>query len=339
MYKTLSKADLPRLIKSWQEGATVVAPVRRDNLVEFRPVDKTTQANLYFSANTRYPPKSLFMPQSEALFHVRDVDFEPLDTRVSPRVILGIRGCDARAVQLLDDVFLTAEHPDPYWAERREQTTLVVLGCASPCTTCFCTTVGSSPFDRRAADVLLIETGEGYVADVKSEKGEALFGSAPDASQAQVQAAQQVQLDAVAQMERPFETEGIKDKLYSLFESDFWYEVQTACLGCGVCTFMCPTCHCFDIVDEVQRSERVRNWDTCMFRIYSQEASGHNPRPTNVERTRQRIMHKYAYFMENYGEIGCTGCGRCVRSCPAAIDIRQIIRSAQSRTAPESGAV
>ena len=132
-------------------------------------------------------------------------------------------------------------------------------------------------------------------------------------------------------MDTPFETEGIRDKLYDLFESDFWAEVQQSCLGCGVCTFLCPTCHCFDIVDEVQRSERVRNWDTCMFRIYSQEASGHNPRPTNVERTRQRIMHKYAYFLDLFQEIGCTGCGRCVRHCPVDLDIRHIIHSASAQ--------
>jgi ferredoxin len=232
---------------------------------------------------------------------------------------------------LLDGVFAEDGHPDPYWIQKREQTTIVALGCASPCATCFCTTVGSGPFDKRGVDVMLIEVDDDYVADVRSEKGEALWRHMPDASQEQIDASRQVQTRAAAKMKAPFETEGIKDKLYSLFESGFWSEIQQSCLGCGVCTFLCPTCHCFDIVDEVQRSERVRNWDTCMFRIYSQEASGHNPRPTNIERTRQRIMHKYAYFLDLFQEIGCTGCGRCVRHCPVDLDIRHIIHSAQMR--------
>jgi ferredoxin len=311
-----------------------MAPVRRGNLVEFRPLYGADQEVLYLETNTRYPPKSLFLPQSEEMFYVQDVDFVPAHTEAPTRTILGIRPCDARALQLLDGVFASPENQDPYWVQRREQTTLVVLGCTSPCETCFCTTVGSGPFDARGADAVLIESGNGYLVDVRSEKGEALFDDLADASQGQVQASRQVKADALSRMERAFETEGVQDKLYGLFESDFWFEIQQACLGCGVCTFLCPTCHCFDIVDEIQKSERVRNWDSCMFRIYSQEASGHNPRPTNVERTRQRIMHKYAYFLENYGEIGCTGCGRCVRNCPAAIDIRETIRSAQSRMAP-----
>ena len=207
---------------------------------------------------------------------------------------------------------------------------MVALGCAKPGATCFCTTVGSGPFDARGVDVMLTDTGDAYVADIRTDRGEALFESVPAASEAQVEAASMVQAAASAQMPLAFETEGIRDVLYDLFESGFWAEIQQSCLGCGVCTLLCPTCHCFDIVDEVQRGERVRNWDSCMFRIYSQEASGHNPRPTNVERTRQRIMHKYAYFIEGYGEIGCTGCGRCVRHCPVGLDIRQIIDSARS---------
>jgi sulfhydrogenase subunit beta (sulfur reductase) len=331
MYKTLSKADLPELVDKWLEETVVCAPVRRGDYAEFQPLSDKTQADLDFGTNTRYPPKSLFLPQSEAMFRVENGEFDALEATTSPRVVLGIRPCDARAVQLLDGVFIDENHPDPYWLQKREQTTLVALGCANPCQTCFCTTAGSGPFDKRGVDVMLIDVGDNFVADIQSEKGEALLGHLPDASPEQVDASRQVQASAAAGMEAPFETEGIKDKLYSLFESDFWFDIQETCLGCGVCTFLCPTCHCFDIVDEVQRSERVRNWDTCMFRIYSQEASGHNPRPTNVERTRQRIMHKYAYFLEMFQEIGCTGCGRCVRHCPVDLDIRHIIRSAQAR--------
>ena len=176
---------------------------------------------------------------------------------------------------------------------------------------------------------MLIDVGDDYAVDVRSETGQALFGLLPDASGEQMAVARQVQDAATSKVKRPFETDGIRDKLYSLFDSDYWSDIQHACLGCGVCTFLCPTCHCFDIVDEIQRSERVRNWDSCMFRVYSQEASGHNPHPTNVERIRQRIMHKFAYFPDLYHENGCTGCGRCVRYCPANLDIRHIIAGVQ----------
>ena len=337
MYKILSKADLPTLIETWRKQARVYAPVSHDGFSEFQILGDLTMANVQLSANTRYPPKSLFLPQSEAMFRAQGDGLEPADVQVFPRVVLGIRACDARAVQLLDGVFVGDGDQDPYWAQKRDQTTLVVLGCDDPCETCFCTAVGSGPFDQRGADVMLTSVGDAYIADVQNGKGQALFDSFPEASPAQVDDALEVRRAAVSKIVKPFNTDGIKDKLYSLFESDFWFEVQQSCLGCGVCTFLCPTCHCFDIVDEVQRGERVRNWDTCMFRLYSQEASGHNPRPTNVERTRQRIMHKYAYFVELYDEIGCTGCGRCVRHCPVGLDIRSIIQSSQMRQESPAG--
>ena len=185
MYKTLSKADLPGLIGTWQEQAAVTAPVRHGDLIEFRQLNGAAEPDVDFGANTRYPPKSLFLPQSEAMFHVQGVEFEPVQDEIAPQVILGIRACDARAVQLLDGVFGSEEHQDPYWVQRREQTTVVVLGCASPCATCFCTTVGSGPFDGRGADVVLTEVGDAYIAEIKNQKGETLFGHLPDASQKQ----------------------------------------------------------------------------------------------------------------------------------------------------------
>jgi sulfhydrogenase subunit beta (sulfur reductase) len=331
MQKTLAQASLPGLIAEWMERAEVHAPVRQGDLTQFQLLQDPAQAELIGTINTRFPPKALFLPQSEVMFRVGANRFHSTEAEVGPRVILGVRPCDARALQLLDTVFAVQDMPDPYWVKKREQTTIVALGCDNPCETCFCTTVGSGPFDGRGADALLTKIDGSFVVTALSEKGRALCESLPDASSEQQMAAQTVQTVAADKMQKPFNPQGIRDKLYGLFESDFWQDTQQSCLGCGVCTFLCPTCYCFDIVDETQRGERVRNWDTCMFRIYSQEASGHNPRPTKTERTRQRIMHKYAYWPDLVSEIGCTGCGRCVRYCPVDLDIRHIIRSAQAR--------
>lgn len=329
MQKFVPKPDLAKLIDGWRTEATVYGPVRQGDIVAFQRLTGPEDGDLYLSANTRYPPKSLFLPQSEAMFRAEESGLEPVEAASGNRVVLGIRPCDARACQLLDGVFVGAEYTDPYWSEKRRQTALVALGCTDPCETCFCTSVGSGPFDGRGADVMLTDIGQGYVAVASSARGQALLEQLKDASQDQVDASSTAQAKAHDAIKEPFELDGIVETLYGLFDGEFWYEVQQSCLGCGVCTFLCPTCHCFDIVDEAQRRERVRNWDTCMFRVYSQEASGHNPRPTNVERTRQRIMHKYAYFIELFDEVGCTGCGRCVRYCPVGIDIRQIVRRSQ----------
>ncbi len=188
--------------------------------------------------------------------------------------------------------------------------------------------MGYGPFNHAALDALLTDTGDSYFVEVFSQKAESLFDRLPKASEEQITTLLEFQKKISEGMRIAFDTTDIKQKLDNIFESNYWFKISESCLGCGVCTFLCPTCFCFDIVDEVQRNERVRNWDTCMFRIYSQEASGHNPRPSRKERTRQRLMHKYSYWLDHIGKIGCTGCGRCVRYCPVGLDIRAMIRTA-----------
>jgi len=125
-------------------------------------------------------------------------------------------------------------------------------------------------------------------------------------------------------------TEGLKHReVNSLFNAEFWEELQFACIICGVCTFICPTCWCFDIQDEVLKGDglRLRNWDSCMFPLFTLHGSGHNPRSQKLQRVRQRFMHKLKYFPDKYHKgVACVGCGRCVQQCPVNIDIRQVFR-------------
>lgn len=334
--KRLPDKDLPDLLNGWMEQTTVYAPVRQESFLAFQPLTDPCQADLTSRTIPRYPAKALFLPQSEVMFKVcqegRFASHEESEesSRRKQRLILGIRPCDLRAIQVLDDVFLTGKNPDPYWARKRETTTMVALGCHLPGPECFCTSVGTGPFDScgaSGADVMLTRLDNGYTAEVYTQKGQILFESLAEATSSHIQAVREIQSSASAKVAKPFTTQGITDRLYALFESDFWDKVQKSCLGCGACTFLCPTCHCFDIVDETQRRERVRNWDSCMFRIYSQEASGYNPRPGVKERLRQRIMHKFAYLPQRIQKTGCTGCGRCVRFCPVNLDIRAVIRA------------
>lgn len=331
MIYILEKKQLDQVLEKWSADYDVFAPQKAKQASVFVPLGSGELA-LEEPHNTRYPPKSLFLPQTEILlkYNPRLDRLEDVELTPRPRILFGIRPCDAHAAALLDTVFSTDDNTDPYWTNRRKDTLLIGLGCDEPPQTCFCTTVGGGPFDHQGLDALMTEIGDVYVVEVFSDEAKALFAGLPGATDAQQKQVKQIQDGAAEKMAPAFETQGLKQKLDDNFDSDFWAEIAESCLGCGVCTFLCPTCFCFDIVDEVQRNERVRNWDTCMFRIYSQEASGHNPRPTRKERTRQRLSHKYSYWLDHIGEIGCTGCGRCVRYCPVGLDIRAMLRAAST---------
>lgn len=330
-YKTLPKEQFPKTIRKWMKKYEIVAPKENPVGLKYEVIADPDEIVLNSWKNTVYPPKSMLLPQSETLFVCHNGRLKMPESKPKARILLGLRPCDARSIWLLDHVFMAKGEEDVYWQKRREQTLIVSMGCDSPCSSCFCTSVGGHPFGKEGADVQITEVEDRYLFEGLTKNGTGLIDALPDADGDLVKKAKQIQSESAEKMEKQFEGEGLHDHLYALFEDDFWREISQSCLGCGVCTYLCPTCFCFDIVDEVQRSERVRNWDTCMFRIYSQEASGHNPRPTKAERTRQRVMHKFAYWVDSINEFGCTGCGRCVLNCPVNLDIRQIVRQAQAR--------
>ena len=175
----LPKKDLDQTLRSWVNQAEVFAPQKREGYAQFLPWGAGAELLLDEPHNTRFPPKDFFLPQSETLltYNRKLSQLEMPSLHISPRIIFGIRPCDARAVALLDTVFATADNPDPYWQARREQTILIGVGCNQPATTCFCTSVGSSPFDHAGLDALLTDLGEAYLVETFTERGEALFAN------------------------------------------------------------------------------------------------------------------------------------------------------------------
>ncbi|HMK64828.1 MAG TPA: 4Fe-4S dicluster domain-containing protein, partial [Thermodesulfobacteriota bacterium] len=199
-----------------------------------------------------------------------------------------------------------------------------------PCASCFCTSTGGGPFDTAGLDLLMTDLGESYLARSCNEKGEALLKEAPGAAAGDKEKDQaaKIQKEAAEAITTEVPTKNLKDQpLLELFNAPFWDDVQFSCINCGTCTFLCPTCWCFDIQDEVHGTEgiRMRNWDSCMFPLFTLHGSGHNPRGEKLQRVRQRFMHKLKYYVDKYGNgVACVGCGRCVQFCPVNIDIRRV---------------
>lgn len=337
--KIIRKADLSELISRLMEHYRVYAPVRRQDGTDFQEVTGANQVDFSF-ANTTLSPKSLMLPQSELMFEFtldkgsdRVGVMQEIEKDYSGRVIFGIRPCDAKAFQLLDLNFDTPTYRDPWWAHRRQHTTLVGLGCNDPCSTCFCTSVGSGPFSPHGLDLLLTDMGDQVAIEIITGKGKQLLEQVAiegETSEATVKAVAEHQQASEQTITSAVFTHALeKQSPTSLFSADFWDEVHFACINCGVCTFACPTCWCFDIQDEIHKNAgvRMRNWDACMFPLFTLHGSGHNPRSQKLQRVRQRFMHKLKYFPDKYDNgVACVGCGRCIRQCPVNIDIREVFR-------------
>jgi len=286
-------------------------------------------------ANTHLSAKSVVYPQSQTMFEY-SLDEAQDDHHIlkevardeKPQAVFGIRPCDAASFLLVKRNFDNPDYRDPYWVKPYEASTFVGLACDDPEKTCFCTSAGGGPYNEAGLDLLLSREADGFSGRVITDKGDALAKAAgwtTEVTAADFGAKKQA---AEAKISTKVNSSKLSaQKTTELFSADFWDDIAFSCLNCGTCTFSCPTCWCFDIQDESQKmsGKRMRNWDSCMYPLFTLEGSGHNPRPNKVQRVRQRFMHKLKYYVDKYENgAACVGCGRCVQFCPVNIDIREV---------------
>lgn len=335
METILKKEKLGEWVALVGAKAQVFAPAFADGIWNFAPVEAGAPVEMDHG-NTVRPAKGFVFPQREVLYRFRvergqKPEIIPTVPEAQPTVVFGVRSCDGRAMVRNDKVF-TCGFQDPYYQARRDQVVLVGLACNTPPSrNCFCKSVGGSPHAEEGLDVLMTELDGRYHLKAVTAKGKELLEAASalmeKAKAADGKEVEKIHAAADAQPQRSLASmEKVAAALKENFESPKWQELARGCLGCGACTYLCPSCHCFDINDEVASGApltgaRVRTWDNCQFPDFTMHSSGHNPREDEGARLRQRVSHKLLYFVENHNIQQCTGCGRCISHCPVGIDI------------------
>jgi len=302
----------------------VVGPLAKGSQYAFGEIEDPADLELGYNTSI-LPPKKYMQPQDERMMTFTRTGKPAVETVIDapPTVIMGVHTCDLHGMLVLDQAF-SQGYPDAHYLKRRERTLLVGIECLEPCDEhSFCKSMGtltaSSGYDLHLTDI-----GDAYAVDVGSEAGGALLeknGAAREATEADLQ-----QLNKVlgAKWPRfPYKLEFDVGELASVMrrsnDSPLWDELAEICLACGTCTLVCPTCFCFNVYDEVdlslEKGERRRRWDSCQLDEFAEVAGGENFRERQSARLRHRFMRKGRYLSEKYGELGCTGCGRCARSC------------------------
>ncbi len=285
--------------------------------------------------NTNRSAKDLFFPQVENLVSFRTegktISIQENREEVTPFVVFGVRACDCRSFDILDRVFLS-DPVDTFYQARREMGTVITLACSKPEETCFCGCFGIDAADP-AGDVSCWMDEENLYWRANTEKGQVLTAILPmleDGGEEEVSAQQEKTHQILSRL--PLGSLDFSDfhnkELMEVFNSPLWDSLSESCLGCGTCTFVCPTCQCYDVedFDNGREVRRFRCWDSCMYSDFTMMAHGTN-RPTQLERFRQRFMHKLVYFPRNNDNIfGCVGCGRCLQKCPIHMNIVKVAK-------------
>ncbi len=331
------------------EGRTVVAPVEEEGVSLFRPIPSADRAVLSPSGKTRWSPKEFLFPRSEMLYTYAvdggSIRLSDPPKQETDQVLIGVRPCDAAGLAILDDTFLGAV-PDSIYSQRRERTTIISSACTAAGPECFCTAVDGSPVGTVGSDAQILPFDDGWLLLAFTEKGALLVGSAAGewapASAKELKSIEKLGTRVAEQIERsPIQSEW-GELLEKGFEHPAWEKAAEHCMSCSICAYVCPSCSCFDMNHEGSAwcGSQCRSWDACTYAVFTLHASGHNPRSTRSDRYRQRVLHKFAFTLEDRGAFRCVGCGRCVALCPAGVDIakevRTLVKAMQEESRDES---
>lgn len=340
----IPKREVKNFINNLLSSYRVVGPVEKDGHFAFDQITDPAQLRLDYST-TILPPKKYLLPTKETLFTYYRNNGGVLDTppAAEPTVIFGVHTCDLHAILLLDQVFSTG-FPDPNYINRRKNTLLISIECLIPCDErSFCKSMDTLTADE-GYDLHLIDLGDVYSIDIGTTAGGDLLNQHAQVENATPETI--ARLNQVLSEKWPkfpyrleFDVSDLPSLLSLSMKSPLWNELGERCLACAACTNVCPTCFCFDVLDEVdldlKHGQRVRIWDSCQLEEFATVAGGHNFRKSRALRQRHRFMRKGKYILEAHKHLGCVGCGRCARAC--LVDINPVAVFNELHRQQESG--
>ena len=338
----LKKEEIPSFISKLTQILTVYGPVAKKAQFVFDTITDGAQLRLDYDT-TILPPKKYFIPPEEEIvrFSLKpELEIKnPLDEKSTESlwngkrfIVFGVHSCDLAAIKFHDHI-LTQVYLDPYRAHRRDEGIIIGINCLTPCKDGFCKSAGSLN-TTEPADLMLTELDDSYYVEALTTIGNELVGYCKTlfshASQQQSKQIKKTLTNRAESFPDPLEEfQKLPEKLEASYEGEMWNRLGHRCFGCGACTMVCPTCFCFDVKDHVEldttKGSRVRKWDSCQLVDFALVAGGHNFRPTITSRVRYRIYHKFWIEPEQINQIGCVGCGRCTHTCPADIDMIELL--------------
>ncbi|MHA1450700.1 MAG: 4Fe-4S dicluster domain-containing protein [Candidatus Hodarchaeales archaeon] len=337
--KIITKSNLKKILEKMLSDHVIYAPQRINGDFDYLPLKDVEDIAFDFD-RTRMSAKGIFLKPEQKLMTASRLNGKPRasDLDSTTQVLFGARPCDISAINLLDKVF-TETYLDIYYVNERERTLIIGMRCSEKCRTCFCGTMDAHD-PKTGYDIMLTEIDdECYLMEAGTLTGERVIRKASTLYRDAGKDDRTKIIDIMNKIDKTFSpdvsTSGFRAILELEPHEEIWQKYQDTCLACGQCTFVCPTCWCFDVKEEVaalvdgdiDKTARKRYWTSCVFQEFHKVAGGHVFKPTIGSRHEFYYNHKLKGIPEKYGVWGCVGCGRCVSTCPVNLDIRETLKS------------
>jgi len=329
----LPKKNLCAFVKSLTKFGELHGPVKRGtNSYAFDKINDVKKIALHYN-RTILPPKKYFYAPIETMFKFSSKQgYDLVAPELEKKLVLfGVHPCDIHGIEILDIVF-SGKYVDNYYFTRRKNIAIIGLSC-TPDELCFCRSTGTD-YIEHGFDLFLSEIEDAYIVWVGTSLGDDMVIAASSLFEEVTRKDEEEYIkrrnERINMFTRKVEIVDLPEILDFEYESTIWDELGNRCLSCGSCSMVCPTCYCYDIYDELnldaKTGGRKRSWDSCLFKEHALVAGGHNFREARGLRYKNRFYHKHHGFMGEYGKTSCVGCGRCTQSCPADIDIVEMIK-------------
>jgi sulfhydrogenase subunit beta (sulfur reductase) len=325
----LKKNNLFPFLEIISEKADLWAPVKKGDKHAFQEISDFSQIEMS-TTRTILPPRKIFLPPAFNMFNTSEKGYTEDLSHASKKILFGIHPCDIHGLLTLDS-FHKQAFLDPYYLKARENTLIIGLSCW-PDEYCFAKSTNTHIIEE-GYDLFLTNLEHFFIVWIGSSQGDDLIRLKPelfdeDLTDKDIQTYLNWQMERDKAYKWDLNFTAMPDLFELKYNDPLWEKLGDACLACGSCSNVCPTCNCYNIMDKQflggKDGKLLRHWDACTLEEYSEVAGGENFREKRSDRLKLWYTHKLQAYISKYGKPSCVGCGRCIVTCPVGINVRTV---------------